>query len=174
VPPNEIIVLLTNRSRYWRMCDLWRILLTKFNSWNINSFPVHLRAPFASMADLLFHRQQIINWLILKPERFEVLTSLTMKSTVFWDVMPSSLVYVSSLPTLPSTSASVTALSFLPFNLHSSVGITAGWKAGFRFPVGSRDFSLLHNFQIGCGAHPASYPAGTGGFFPGREADHSI
>jgi hypothetical protein len=26
-----------------------------------------------------------------------------------------------------------------------------------------KEFSLLHVVQIGCGAHPASYPLGTGG-----------
>jgi hypothetical protein len=39
-------------------------------------------------------------------------------------------------------------------------------------------FSLLHIVQTSSGAHPASYPTGTGGPFPGvkrpgREADHS-
>jgi hypothetical protein len=38
--------------------------------------------------------------------------------------------------------------------------------------------SLLHSIQTGFGAHPASYPMGTGGCFSGvkrprREADHS-
>jgi hypothetical protein len=41
-----------------------------------------------------------------------------------------------------------------------------------------QEFSLLHVVQTGSGAHPASYPMGTGGSFPGvkrqgREADHS-
>jgi hypothetical protein len=31
-----------------------------------------------------------------------------------------------------------------------------GWMAGVRFPVGGRDFSLLHSVQTGSGAHPAS------------------
>jgi hypothetical protein len=40
-----------------------------------------------------------------------------------------------------------------------------------------QDFSLLHNVQTGSGAHPASYPMGTGATSPelkrsGREADH--
>jgi hypothetical protein len=49
---------------------------------------------------------------------------------------------------------------------------------GVRVPVGS-EFSLLYIIQIGCGAHPASYPMDTGGSFPrglkrqGREADYS-
>jgi hypothetical protein len=48
---------------------------------------------------------------------------------------------------------------------------------GFRVPVGSRTF-LLHVVHTGSGAHPASYPMGTGSSFPGlkrqgREADHS-
>jgi hypothetical protein len=47
-----------------------------------------------------------------------------------------------------------------------------------RFPVGTRDFSLLYSVQTSSGAHPTSYPMGIGGSFPevkrlGREADHS-
>jgi hypothetical protein len=45
----------------------------------------------------------------------------------------------------------------------SSVGITAGYGLD---PVEAR-FSLLHGFQTGSGAHPASYPRGTGASFPG-------
>jgi hypothetical protein len=46
-----------------------------------------------------------------------------------------------------------------------------------RFPAGAGNFSL-HRVQNGSGAHPASYPMGTGSSFPGvkrpgREADHS-
>jgi hypothetical protein len=32
-----------------------------------------------------------------------------------------------------------------------------------RLPAGARGFSLLHNIQAGCGAHPTSYRMGTGG-----------
>jgi hypothetical protein len=48
-----------------------------------------------------------------------------------------------------------------------------------RSPAGSRDFSCSLCVQTGSGAHPASYPVGTGGPFPrgkarpGRDADHS-
>jgi hypothetical protein len=38
-----------------------------------------------------------------------------------------------------------------------------GWTAGFRFPAGARDLSLLHSVNTGPGAHPASYPMGTRG-----------
>jgi len=37
-----------------------------------------------------------------------------------------------------------------------------GWTTGFRFPTEAGNFSLLHRFQAGSGAHPASYPVGTG------------
>jgi hypothetical protein len=51
---------------------------------------------------------------------------------------------------------------------------TTGWTAGVLFPVGARDFCLLHSFQTCSGAHPM----GTDGLSPGvkrqgREADHS-
>jgi hypothetical protein len=39
-----------------------------------------------------------------------------------------------------------------------------------RFPVGAGHFSLHHSVQNGSGAHPASYPMGTRGFFPGGKA----
>jgi hypothetical protein len=49
----------------------------------------------------------------------------------------------------------------------SSVSIP---KVGVRFPAGTRDSSLLHNVHTDPGAHPASYPMGTGGCFPGGKA----
>jgi hypothetical protein len=36
-----------------------------------------------------------------------------------------------------------------------------------RFPVGAGNFSLHHRVKNGSGAHPASYPMGTRGSFPG-------
>jgi hypothetical protein len=39
-----------------------------------------------------------------------------------------------------------------------------------RFPVGAGNFSLHHRLQNGSGAHPASYPMGTRGSFPGGKA----
>jgi hypothetical protein len=42
-----------------------------------------------------------------------------------------------------------------------------------QFPAGAGNFSLYHHVQNGSGAHPASYPMGTTGSFPGGEADHS-
>jgi hypothetical protein len=50
--------------------------------------------------------------------------------------------------------------------------------AGFRFPLGAADFSLLHSMQTDSDANPTSYPMDTVGFFPGenrpeRETDQS-
>jgi hypothetical protein len=47
-----------------------------------------------------------------------------------------------------------------------------------RFPAEAGNFSIHHRIQNGSGAHPASYPIGTGALSvgvkrPGREADHS-
>jgi hypothetical protein len=39
--------------------------------------------------------------------------------------------------------------------------------AKVQFLAGVRDISLLHSIQTSCGAHPASYPMGTKGSFPG-------
>jgi hypothetical protein len=51
----------------------------------------------------------------------------------------------------------------------SAVGIATAYglddrEVRVRVPVGS-EFSLLHIVQTGSGAHPASYPMGTGGSF---------
>jgi hypothetical protein len=53
----------------------------------------------------------------------------------------------------------------------SSVGIATGYglddlMIGVRFPVGAGNFSLRYRVQNGYGAHPASYPMGTGVSFP--------
>jgi hypothetical protein len=53
----------------------------------------------------------------------------------------------------------------------SVFGIAAGYGlddrgVGVRVLVGS-EFSLLHVVQTGSWVHPASYPIGTGGSFPG-------
>jgi len=57
---------------------------------------------------------------------------------------------------------------------------TSSWRSvqlstgtGVKFPVGAGkelDFSLRHSFQTVSGAHPASYPVGSGGSFPGGTA----
>jgi hypothetical protein len=58
-----------------------------------------------------------------------------------------------------------------------SVGIVTG--QGLDDPAGAEDFSSSPCVQTGSGAHPHSYPMGTGGPFPGgkarpgRDADHS-
>jgi hypothetical protein len=39
-----------------------------------------------------------------------------------------------------------------------------------RFPAWAGNFSLHHRVQNGSGAHPASYPMGNGGSFPGGKA----
>jgi hypothetical protein len=57
----------------------------------------------------------------------------------------------------------------------SSVGIALVYglddrRSRVRFPAGAGNFSLHHRDQTGSGAHPASYPMGTGGFFPWGKA----
>jgi hypothetical protein len=57
----------------------------------------------------------------------------------------------------------------------SSVGIALGYgldDRGFRvqFPARAGNFSLHHRIQNGSGAHPAFYPMGTRGYFPGGKA----
>jgi hypothetical protein len=57
--------------------------------------------------------------------------------------------------------------------------LTTGWTIGVRSPTGAKDFSSSPCVQTGSEAHPASYPMGTAGPFPGgkarpgRDTDHS-
>jgi len=46
-----------------------------------------------------------------------------------------------------------------------------GWITGVQFPAGAmkKYFSLCYNIQTGSRSHPASYPIGTEGAFPGSE-----
>jgi hypothetical protein len=43
----------------------------------------------------------------------------------------------------------------------------------FLYNVNDKFSNFLYIIQTGSGAHPASYPTGTWGSFPGREAVHS-
>jgi hypothetical protein len=71
-------------------------------------------------------------------------------------------------------------LFFFLFFFHSkcrdsSVGVATGYglddrMIGGRFPPGASNFSLPHHVQTSSGAHAASYPIGTGDFFPGSKA----
>jgi hypothetical protein len=50
-----------------------------------------------------------------------------------------------------------------------SAVLRAGWSR-VRVPVRTGNFSLHHRVQTGSGAHPACYPMGTRGSFPGGKA----
>jgi hypothetical protein len=57
----------------------------------------------------------------------------------------------------------------------SSFGIPLGYGmddrgSRVRFPTRAGNFSLHHHVQNGSEAHPASYPMGTRGSFPGSKA----
>jgi hypothetical protein len=60
----------------------------------------------------------------------------------------------------------------LKMSQDSSVGIATSYgmddrMIGFRFPARAGNFSLRHHVQTSYGAHPASYPMGTGSPFRG-------
>jgi hypothetical protein len=64
---------------------------------------------------------------------------------------------------------------FLNKSHDSSVSIALGyrlddWCSKVRFLAGAGNFSLRHSIQNSFGAHPASYPTGTRGPFPGGKA----
>jgi hypothetical protein len=61
----------------------------------------------------------------------------------------------------------------------SSVGIALGYglddrSSRVRFLVGAGKFSLHHRVQNGSGFHPASYPMGTRGSFPGEKSGRGV
>jgi hypothetical protein len=63
-------------------------------------------------------------------------------------------------------------LSQSPQSCDGSVGIALGYgldDRGYRvrFPAGAGNFSLHHRIQNSSEAHPASYPMGIRGSFPG-------
>jgi hypothetical protein len=58
---------------------------------------------------------------------------------------------------------------------HSSVAIALSYRLDdrvykVRFLAGAGNFSLHHRVQYDSGAHPASYPMGSRGSFPGGKA----
>jgi hypothetical protein len=62
-----------------------------------------------------------------------------------------------------------------PMNKHFSsvlflIRWARGWVSSFRFPIEAGNFSLHHRVQNGSGAHPATYPMGTRGYFLGVKA----
>jgi hypothetical protein len=78
---------------------------------------------------------------------------------------------------LVSESMSVTVFFNLIFQNSGSLslGIALGYGlddrgSRVRFPVGAGNLSLHHRVQNGSGTHPASYPVGTRGSFPGGKA----
>jgi hypothetical protein len=83
-----------------------------------------------------------------------------MKVVSFWDHFCDTLSFQPLLQILKSQD--------------NSVGIVTGhrlddWIIAIRFPAVAGNFSLQYCVQTGSGAHPASYPMGTGGSFPGSK-----
>jgi hypothetical protein len=72
-----------------------------------------------------------------------------------------------------SVSVSQLVIVFVPWESRdSSVGIALGYglddrSSRVRFSAGAGNFSFHHRVQNGSGVHPASYPMGTRGSFPG-------
>jgi hypothetical protein len=64
---------------------------------------------------------------------------------------------------------------YLEWSRDSSVGVALGYglddqSSRVRFPAGAGNFYLHHRVQNGSGIHPASYPTGSRGSFPGSKA----
>jgi hypothetical protein len=95
------------------------------------------------------------------------------KST--WTTLPNFYLYCCSFNGLGPLVSTDSELTFEIKSRDSSVGIALGyglddWGSRVRFQVGAGNFSLRHRVQNGSGAHPASYPMGTRGSFPGDKA----
>jgi hypothetical protein len=52
----------------------------------------------------------------------------------------------------------------------SLISIVTGYVQDGRGLILGMDISFLHSVGTGSGVHPASYPMGTGGFFPESKA----
>jgi hypothetical protein len=76
-------------------------------------------------------------------------------------------------PRTPSFLCNSRVLGSSTTEIRRHIGIGAGmairWTTGLRFPTGPRECSLLHSVKTGSGAHLASYPLGTGGYFSGNK-----
>jgi hypothetical protein len=78
---------------------------------------------------------------------------------------------------VPSKRVSAQILQFcsshMSAHVHMSDYRARGWTirgSRVRFPAGAGNFSLHHRVQNGSGAHPAPYPMGIRGSFPGGKA----
>jgi hypothetical protein len=120
-----------------------------------------------------------------------IVTQLVSKCSSSYGIRRSVTVFKKSAPFVPMLSHVPAAHTFQPpfpkihFNIFlpstsrsshdSSVGIALGYglddrSSRVRFPAGAGNVSLHHRVQNGSGAHPASYPMGTRGSFPGGKA----
>jgi hypothetical protein len=99
-------------------------------------------------------------------------TSVTLHGGLYWAyfLIPTS----SALERRDRRTHIYDFVQYTYVNRDIAVGIPAGygldgWGVGVRVPVWER-FSPLRVVQTSSGAHPASYPMGNGGCFPGGKA----
>jgi hypothetical protein len=112
------------------------------------------------------------------------ITPLSQYVFVVWCLIKHSNKFISCNIRIVLT-GSITNLQFISFCNGGSIPIlvsmiaqsverlVTGWTIGvleFHSRRGMGDFSLRHHIQTGSGAHPASYPMGTEGYFPGDKA----
>jgi hypothetical protein len=131
-------------------------------------------------------RRDVVNWILVAQEdRLQWLTlawwtpqwtfGFQKRQGIYWpayQLSASEVFCVMKIVIQLFKWAKVTMLHFL---IQCS-DYAMGWTTGIRFPAGV--FPVRHLVQTGSGAHPASCPVGTRGFFPGlklpsREADPS-
>jgi hypothetical protein len=75
-------------------------------------------------------------------------------------------------PRLLWKSVTISEIFKFQFSQDSSVGIAMGYVIEVRGSIlgSTNHFFLLYSIQTGSGAHPGSYPMGTGSSIPGAKA----
>jgi hypothetical protein len=86
-----------------------------------------------------------------------------------WESQKQIIMFMSSY-----SQCAILLLKNILWSRYSSVSIVLDyrlddWGSRVRFLARAENFSLHHHIQNGSGAHPDSYPMGTGGSFPGSK-----
>jgi hypothetical protein len=165
---------------------LWRQL---YPLWIINVFRIrelHRDTAFLMRLEAwisIRNISQLESFVLLKNLKSFYLTySLVPYVMIFlWDVSSQNTKHSSDVNNVPDIRADKTSQSRSVRSRGSSVSIVSDYGLDDRalIPDRGRGFSSSVWVQTGSGAHPASYPMGTGDPFsggkarPGRHADHS-
>jgi hypothetical protein len=125
----------------------------------------------------LFLENDCVTWNVLQNVREVEISDITWKCGTFTAINSSRNFLRRPTYAKAKFATAWTSVSSLPSPVLLSW--TAGWTSGFDSRQ-RKYFSILHSVQTSSGAHPASYPTGTGGGAisscgkrSGSETDHS-